>query len=38
MPNAQLTMLDGLGHALAFEDPARVACVVINFLLRQAVS
>jgi pimeloyl-ACP methyl ester carboxylesterase len=38
MPNAQLTMLDGLGHALAFEDPARVASVVINFLLRQAVS
>jgi 3-oxoadipate enol-lactonase len=38
MPHAQLSMLDGLGHALAFENPARVASVVTNFLLRQAVS
>jgi pimeloyl-ACP methyl ester carboxylesterase/catechol 2,3-dioxygenase-like lactoylglutathione lyase family enzyme len=38
MPNATLTMLDGMGHALAFENPARVASVVINFLLREAVS
>jgi 3-oxoadipate enol-lactonase len=38
IPNAALTMLGGLGHALAFEDPARVAGVVSNFLLREAVS
>jgi 3-oxoadipate enol-lactonase len=38
IPNAELTMLDGLGHALAFENPARVASVVINFLVREVVS
>jgi pimeloyl-ACP methyl ester carboxylesterase/catechol 2,3-dioxygenase-like lactoylglutathione lyase family enzyme len=38
IPHAQLTLLDGLGHALAFENPARVAGVVTDFLLRQGVS
>jgi 3-oxoadipate enol-lactonase len=33
IPHATLTMLDGIGHALAFEDPDRVARVVINHLL-----
>jgi len=33
IPRATLTMLDGIGHALAFEDPDRVARVVINHLL-----
>ncbi len=28
IPHATLTMLDGIGHALAFEDPGRVARVV----------
>lgn len=33
IPNATLTMLDGIGHALAFENPDRVARVVSNHLL-----
>jgi pimeloyl-ACP methyl ester carboxylesterase/catechol 2,3-dioxygenase-like lactoylglutathione lyase family enzyme len=33
IPRATLIMLDGIGHALAFEDPDRVARVVINHLL-----
>lgn len=35
IPNATLTMLDGIGHALAFEDPGRVARVIINHLLHE---
>lgn len=38
MPHAQLTLLDGLGHALAFENPARVAAVVTDFLLRRGIA
>ena len=34
IPNATLTMLDGIGHALACENPDRVARVVSNHLLQ----
>jgi pimeloyl-ACP methyl ester carboxylesterase len=34
IPNATLTMLDGIGYALAFENPDRVAHVVSNHLLQ----
>ncbi|HEV2363541.1 MAG TPA: alpha/beta fold hydrolase [Caulobacteraceae bacterium] len=35
IPGAALTVLDGVGHALAFEDPDRVAAVITAHLLRQ---
>jgi pimeloyl-ACP methyl ester carboxylesterase/catechol 2,3-dioxygenase-like lactoylglutathione lyase family enzyme len=32
IPSGTLTMLDGIGHALAFENPERVARVIISYL------
>jgi 3-oxoadipate enol-lactonase len=34
IPNATLTMVDGLGHALYIEDPARVGHVIAEYALR----